>query len=197
VKNANLVFSPFLGHTSHKSRYHRLYFSTWIAALLIGVVLTGCRASQSPTDAATSVKTVNDHFDILVGKKIVHMQLAILPSECERGLMQRPHLNQDEGMIFLFDRPQQLQFWMHNTQIPLTIGYFTPEGKLAEIYSMYAFDERTVSSLSKNLQFALEMAENWYSDHDVTAGDMLDVHALSCAVKARGFKPSLYGLPNE
>jgi len=159
--------------------------------------LTGCRASQSQAATVSPVKTVSDHFDILVGKKVVHMQLAILPGECERGLMQRPHLNQDEGMIFLFDRPQQMQFWMHNTLIPLNIGYFTPEGKLAEIYSMYAFDERTVSSISKNLHFALEMAENWYSDNSVSAGDMLDVHALARAVKARGFKPELYGLPKE
>ena len=162
---------------------------------MIGLVMSGCKAQQETSAAPTILKSVNDHFDILVGAKTVHMQIAILPNELEHGLMNRPYLSQDEGRIFLVDQPQQMQVWMHNTQIALNIGYFTPEGKLAEVYSMYAFDERTVASRSKHLQFALEMAENWYSESSVTAGDSLDIKALARAVKERGFKPESYGLP--
>lgn len=33
--------------------------------------------------------------------------------------MYREHLDDDEGMVFLFERQQRLSFWMKNTWIPL------------------------------------------------------------------------------
>jgi uncharacterized membrane protein (UPF0127 family) len=197
VKNANPVFISFMGNLVIIDASLRRKILALVVIGLVGLGLSGCKAGQTPTEVPPVLKSVNDHFDILVGNKTVHMQLAILPSECEHGLMQRPHLNKDEGMIFLFDQPQQMQFWMHNTEIPLNIGYFTPDGVLAEIYSMYAFDERTVASFNKHLQLALEMAENWYTDSGVTVGDRIDIQALARAVKDRGFKPEVYGLPKQ
>ncbi len=108
--------------------------------------------------------------------------------------MGRRDLGPNEGMIFPADKPQRLSFWMRNTPIPLDIGYFTADGTLAEIYPMYAFDEKTVTSHSQSVQFSLEMNLGWFAANHVHPGDRLDLRALAAAIRARGFDPKSLGL---
>jgi uncharacterized membrane protein (UPF0127 family) len=49
----------------------------------------------------------------------VRVEVARTEEERRRGLMFRKHMDQDTGMIFLFERAEPLTFWMHNTYIPL------------------------------------------------------------------------------
>jgi len=48
----------------------------------------------------------------------------------QRGLMFRDSMPDDHGMLFLFDQPGMLNFWMKNTRIPLDILYFDQNYKL-------------------------------------------------------------------
>ncbi|MBI4624333.1 MAG: DUF192 domain-containing protein [Verrucomicrobia bacterium] len=135
-----------------------------------------------------------DYFPIKIGDKVVRLQLAVRPEEMERGLMDRRDLGRDDGMIFIYEKSQRMQFWMRNTPTPLDIGFFDQGGKLEEIYPLYPFDERTVSSRSEELRFAVEMNQGWYRDNGVKPGAQLDLKALAAALKARGFEPKRYGL---
>lgn len=45
-------------------------------------------------------------------------------------------LAQDEAMLFVFDKPMQVSFWMKDTLIPLEIAFFNPDGKLTETLEM-------------------------------------------------------------
>lgn len=45
-------------------------------------------------------------------------------------------LKSNEGMLFFFEKPQRVAFWMKDTLIPLEIMYFGTDGKLAEIHEM-------------------------------------------------------------
>lgn len=140
-------------------------------------------------------RTVSDFFPISVGGKTVRMQLAVRPAEMQRGLMERRDLGRDDGMLFIYDQPQALQFWMRNTPTPLDIGFFGPEGRLEEIYPLHPYDEKTVRSRGDRLQFALEVNQGWYRENGVKPGAALDRKALAEALKARGFEPRRFGLP--
>lgn len=167
--------------------------------LLLGLALllaSGCARSTPPAPPA-AVKTVSDYFTIKVGNRSVQMQLAVTEPEMERGLMERRDLASDEGMLFVYAQPQQMSFWMHDTPTPLDIGFFNRGGELCEIYQMQPFDESTVATRSKELQFALEMNQGWFHDNGVEAGARLDLAALAAALKARGFDPAAYGLAEE
>lgn len=161
----------------------------------VASLLTACGGSEAKT--ASSPKSVDDRFPIKLGDQTVQLQIAVLPAEMQKGLMFRKTMGEDEGMIFVFDRPQQLGFWMRNTELPLDIGYFDAAGELKEIYPMYPRDERSVSSRSRSLQFAVEMNQGWYSRHGVKSGAMLDLKALAAAIKARGLRPETLGLARE
>lgn len=49
------------------------------------------------------------------------------------GLMFRQEMPQDEGMVFLFEQEQPLNFWMKNTFIPLDIVYMDNDWKVVSI----------------------------------------------------------------
>lgn len=165
-----------------------------LAILLLGLgalVLPGC---QPEGRAAAPAKTVDDRFPIRVGDKVVHMQVAALPAELERGLMQRTNMGADEGMLFVFPVAQRMGFWMRNTLIPLDIGYFDAKGELREVYPMYPRDERSVYSRSQAIQICLEMNQGWFKSAGVRPGAKLDLAAVAAALRERGMRPEAFGL---
>ncbi len=168
---------------------------TWAAgAVLLAAACAGCGGARK-AEAVAEPKSVQEHFTIPVGGRPASLQVAVLPAEQERGLMQRPNLGPDEGMIFVNPRPGKLSFWMKNTPEPLDLGYLTPDGVVAETYSLLPYDQRAVNSHGDQLQFALEMPQGWFAAHGVHAGAKLDLKALGGALKARGFDPAKFGLP--
>ena len=160
----------------------------WTLALLVA----GCPRSGPGADAPP--KLVSDWFAIKVGDRTVQMQLAINSAEMEYGLMGRRELGRDQGMLFVYGSPVRMSFWMHNTPLPLDIGFFSHEGELKEIYPMLPFDEATIRSRDERLQFALEMNQGWFHDNGVRPGAKLDLVALREALMARGATPGDFGL---
>jgi uncharacterized membrane protein (UPF0127 family) len=160
-----------------------------VVGLLVGLGV-GCHRS----DASVAPKSLADRFDIAVGGKVVHLQLAVAMPEMERGLMERRDLGPDDGMLFVYERPQRMSFWMRNTPTPLDIGFFDSSGMLEEIYPMQPFDETGVQSRSTLLCLALEMNQGWFRDRGLKPGAQIDVAAVRAALKARGFEPTKYAI---
>ncbi len=52
----------------------------------------------------------------------------------EHGLMDRQYLPPDRGMLFQFDREQNVLMWMKNTYIPLDMIFISPEGAVTHIH---------------------------------------------------------------
>jgi hypothetical protein len=61
------------------------------------------------------------------------VEVAATPEQQERGLMFRKSLAGDRGMIFPYDPPQDVSFWMKNTLIPLDIVFIRADGTIARI----------------------------------------------------------------
>jgi uncharacterized membrane protein (UPF0127 family) len=91
--------------------------------------------------------------------------------------MYRKSLPDGEGMIFVFERDQQLSFWMKNTLIPLSIAYITSDGRITEIRDMYPHDENTVQS-SRSVRYALEVPQGWFGRAGIRPGDVVRIDSL-------------------
>lgn len=166
-----------------------------LLALLLSLLLPGFTGCDSRTaESPGSTLPPETWFDLALGEQTIRVQLALTDDERSRGLMHREHLGENEGMLFLFSQPQRQSFWMHNTPLPLSIGYFTPDGILREIYPMYPRDRNAVTSRRRDIQYCLEMNQGWFSQKGVHTGSALNLEALRQAVEARGHSPSRFGL---
>ncbi|WP_051927628.1 DUF192 domain-containing protein [Ruegeria halocynthiae] len=62
------------------------------------------------------------------------IEVAVTPQERARGLMFRESLPQRSGMLFVFDPPQPVAFWMKNTLIPLDIIFLNRLGAVVHVH---------------------------------------------------------------
>ena len=91
----------------------------------------------------------------------------------EKGLMGRESLDENRGMLFVYDRDAKKSFWMKNTTIPLSIAYIAADGTIREIYDMEPLSTRTVDS-RYSVRYALEVNQGAFERHGIKAGDKVE-----------------------
>ena len=102
------------------------------AGLAFGLTLSACANSSGPVDSAgqpleaLKVVTSTGEHDFMV-------EIADDDAERQRGLMYRPPLADDRGMLFQFEAPSEQSFWMRNTPSSLDILYIDPTGTIVSI----------------------------------------------------------------
>lgn len=103
-----------------------------VGTLALGLALSACAKSSAPVDEAgrpleeLKIVTASGEHEILV-------EIADDEPERERGLMFRPPLADDRGMLFQFPDSAERSFWMRNTPSSLDILYIDPTGSIVSI----------------------------------------------------------------
>lgn len=108
----------------------------------------------------------------------VRVEVARTVAERQRGLMFREHMADDAGMIFLFEQPQQLAFWMHNTYIPLDMIFIRADMTVlgvVENAEPRTDDSRQVPGAS---QYVLETNAGFARKHGITAGNLVKFEGI-------------------
>ncbi len=90
--------------------------------------------------------------------------------EWKSGLMFRESLNEDSGMLFIFDEVNYHSFHMKNTTIPLDIAFIDKWGIIESIKELKPLSAEHIGPDSPIL-FALEVNKGWFKEHDVKVGD--------------------------
>lgn len=136
-------------------------------------IISACNSESPKTETTGKELPVIDF-----GRAQVSVELAIDQNTQAKGLMFRKSMPEDQGMLFVFDRPKQMSFWMRNTHIPLDIAFFTKDGVLREIYPLYPHDETSRKSIRSDLIYALEVNQGWFQRHGIKPGDSFDPQML-------------------
>jgi uncharacterized membrane protein (UPF0127 family) len=83
--------------------------------------------SDAPAAASLPISKV------LIAGHEISAEVADDDRERMRGLMFRSEMDEDSGMVFVFDSELPLSFWMKNTRIALDMLYFDADGRLVSI----------------------------------------------------------------
>ncbi len=89
-------------------------------------------------DAPAALESLTIVTDSKGGHPVEH-QLSVevmrTPAEREHGLMDRQYLPADRGMLFQFNREQDILMWMKDTYIPLDMIFIAPTGEVTHIHA--------------------------------------------------------------
>jgi len=105
----------------------------------------------------------------------LELELAITPEQRARGLMYRESVAANQGMLFIYERPRYLGFWMLNTLIPLDIAYLDTRGEIRQIGQMQPCERQSCPAYRSEhlVNQALEMAAGEFARLGIEVGDQL------------------------
>jgi hypothetical protein len=101
------------------------------------------------------------------------VQVAATPQQQEHGLMFVRSLAPNEGMIFPYDPPQPVSFWMRNTLIPLDMVFIRADGTIARIATAKPLDETSIPG-GEPVAAVLEIGGGRAEELGIRAGDKVD-----------------------
>ena len=82
-------------------------------------------------------KEIPRFWPLQIGSSLyMRLELALTEKQREIGLMNRTSMPSDGGMIFVFEKPKPMAFWMKNTLIPLDILFLDANGKVVAVHRM-------------------------------------------------------------
>ena len=157
-------------------------------ALALTLLLAGCRdetpgTAPASTDAGTSAEAaggvpfrIDGRLDFVRGERVlktIDIEIAATDSTRERGLMERPAIPPDTGMLFVFDAAEQQNFYMASTPKSLDIQFYGPDSTLlniAEDTVPFSFD--TLPS-SGPAQFVVEVPAGYSRRLGLVPGDRI------------------------
>lgn len=105
------------------------------------------------------------------GEHVIAIEIAETSEQKSLGLMYRPKVPPDTGMLFPYGKPQEITMWMRNTYASLDMIFIRADGTVHRIeYATEPMSERIISS--KGLVSAvLEMAAGEAKRLRIAPGD--------------------------
>lgn len=108
-------------------------------------------------------------IELSAGMHRIEAEVANTNADRATGLMNRPSMPMQRGMLFVFPEAGVQCFWMKNTLIPLSIAFLDDVGKIVQIADMQPQSLDNHCS-AKPVRFALEMNAGWFRSRGLAPG---------------------------
>jgi hypothetical protein len=148
-------------------RLNDLSLPVWLllSALLLCGKPVAVAAAGGSIDKVTIITAQTRHqFQI---------ELAATAEARSRGLMQRPTLANDAGMLFIFPYSGRHGFWMKNTLIPLDMLFVAGDGRIVYVHHNAQPHSLTPITPSANARAVLEINGGLSRRLGIAVGDQV------------------------
>ena len=145
----------------------------------MAVASSAACSAQTPTaaeiqaGAQAGLQRVRLTIHSATGDHRFTIEVAATPQQQETGMMFRRSVGANRGMIFPYNPPQSVAFWMRNTLIPLDLIFIRADGSIARIATAKPLDETLVPS-GEPIAAVLEIRSGRSAELGVREGDRVD-----------------------
>lgn len=132
---------------------------------------------QSPVLADSHAMVLPVHPAPLIaqtsgGDRAITIEVADEEHERSAGLMFRQNMDDDHGMLFVFQRTGDVGFWMRNTPMPLDLVFIGEDGIVRGIEPGEPFSEASISP-GVPVRFVLELKSGIAQKTGIAEGDRI------------------------
>ena len=146
-------------------------------SLFFSMSFTSCnnkdkKEESIETDPITFTKEAELYFIKASGDTIQKLDIELAESDYEHqtGLMYRESMEENQGMLFIYDTERVRSFYMKNTYIPLDIIYYEADSSLVSIQKTATPRDETSLPSEGPAQFILEinggLSDEWGLEED-------------------------------
>ena len=102
------------------------------------------------------------------------VEVARTPQQQAQGLMFRTEMGPDEGMLFPYDAPHELSFWMKNTVLSLDLVFIDEQHRIINIAdNAVPYSEQSIQSAAPGVA-VLELNGGRTRELGIVAGNKVD-----------------------
>ena len=114
---------------------------------------------------------------VQLGDAKVIVELAVTPEEKAKGLVHREYLDENKGMLFIFEDEKAPSFWMKNTLIPLDMIFINSDNKIVDILVAEPCKKDPCKSYTPkaDAKYVLEVNAGFSERHNAKIGDEVSI----------------------
>jgi uncharacterized membrane protein (UPF0127 family) len=147
----------------------------WLLLLVFLLIpLSGCLDEGDNNRREDLEGKVGVEFMDMNGTKLLQLTCELADSAEEKavGLMNRTDLDHLGGMVFYYEVPREVSFWMKNTLIPLDIVFISPEYRVIRVSQAdpepgVPDDQLTHYPSGGVVKYVVEMNQGLADDYDI------------------------------
>lgn len=122
-----------------------------------------------PLLASTQAHAQMPRIELSAGIHRIDAEVAADQQNRMQGLMNRRNMASNQGMLFVFTRPDRHCMWMRNTLLPLSVAFLNEQGQILNIEDMKPQTDNNHCA-SAPARFALEMNQGWFASKGIKVG---------------------------
>jgi hypothetical protein len=121
---------------------------------------------------------IQDKNKVCFDETCFKVEKAISSEERETGLMNREFLQDNNGMIFIFEKEDIYSFWMKDTLIPLDIIWINSSDNIVFIYRNALPCKDTCPPIipTANAKYVLEINAGLADKYNIDVGDKVKIY---------------------
>ncbi|MDP3725624.1 MAG: DUF192 domain-containing protein [bacterium] len=146
-----------------------IFMTVFITAGVILIVASLLDPSSIPT--VLNVFNNQKKYTITVGDAPISVELANTSAKRMKGLSGRELLPPNEGLLFVFEKPENHSFWMRDMQFPIDIIWINEKFFVVDVtenISPASFPE--VFEPVEAIKFVLEVNAGWVARNSIKRG---------------------------
>lgn len=138
--------------------------SSHLFSAIVGLAVSSAAGAQS-----ASPQPPLPTIALTVGIHVVQAEAATTVAQRSKGLMMRPTMPINAGMVFTFEDKGTHCMWMRNTLLPLSVAFIDDDGSIINIEDMAPQTDDSHCAL-RPVRYALEMNKGWFAKRGIRPG---------------------------